>query len=806
MTSGSSQRASDPPLADGIDGSGQDGMRLVFLGAALVCSMAILWFVTGSLLLVGGLLAGTLLAAALIHFATSLRRVETEEDGLPPDWSVTRLAADQAEVALAICDRAGRLVCANQRFSDWFAGMRAPPAIAVDEKSQAALGELARLAWRDGSAADRQIGSGSGRYSVRVERGGTSDKYLVWIFAPLRQADLSEDTRAHVTGSLGRALSRAHVSAVSIDADGTIVAANAMFADRATGDPNSQLAGRELAAFMAADDEGNFYFARAGARSIPVRLIHIPLRRQDDEQEDGGDPPSLFYIVDEQRAGGQSDMRKLVENLVANLPIGLALVDRDGRFLYANEAFRTAAGIMDKLPRYPGDLVVKEDKGPFADTIRRFANGNQLSGDIAVRLTGSPDEVVSFSVAGMRGVGEAAILLSLADTREESELKSQMAQVTKMQAVGQLAGGVAHDFNNILTAILGLCDLMLLRHSPGDSDYDDVQQVKNNANRAANLTRQLLAFSRQQTLRPQIVQLADIVSDTSSMLKRIMSEKVDLELRHGRGIGAVRADPGQLGQVITNLAVNARDAMPGGGTVLIETGAVSASDVRKMGREFMPVADYARLSVSDTGTGIKPEILHKIFDPFFTTKPMGKGTGLGLSTVYGIVKQSGGFIFADSEMGRGTRFDIYLPVHRGQVQTIEGAAGKEEIESADEDWGSGTVLLVEDEDMVRAVAERALTRQGYKVETAIDGEEAVELLKQGRDYDLILSDVVMPNMDGPAMAREARQMRPDIKILFMSGYAEEQLRKTIDIDNVGFLPKPFTVQQIARAVTRMLKG
>src|SRR5665213_1725849 len=369
-----------------------------------------------------------------------------------------------------------------------------------------------------------------------------------------------------------------------------------------------------------------------------------------------------------------------------------------------------------------------------------------------------------------------------------------------MQAVGQLAGGVAHDFNNILTAIIGHCDLMLMRHSPGDSDYDDIQQIRSNSNRAASLTRQLLAFSRQQTLRPQVLQLPDVIAEVSTLLKRLLGETVKLQVKHGRNLGAVRADPGQLEQVIVNLAVNARDAMlakdpNGGGTLTLQTFSVGQDDVRRMGSEILPIADYTALRASDTGTGIAHGVLAKIFEPFFTTKEVGKGTGLGLSTVYGIVKQSGGFIFADSKEGEGSSFTLYFPVHRAEAvrPTRKTKAPAGDL------WGTGTILLVEDEATVRAVAERALTRHGYTVLVAENGEAALEILARESQIDLMISDVVMPTMDGPATAREARRSHPDLPILFISGYAEEQLRQSIDLDRVAFLAKPFSVQKLAEA-------
>ena len=418
------------------------------------------------------------------------------------------------------------------------------------------------------------------------------------------------------------------------------------------------------------------------------------------------------------------------------------------------------------------------------------------------------------TVAGARGLGNAAVLLSLKDNSEEARLKREIAQATKMQAVGQLAGGVAHDFNNVLTAIIGHCDLMLMRHTPGDSDYDDIQQIKANSNRAASLTRQLLAFSRQQTLRPEVLQLPDVVADVSALLKRLLGEKIQLIVTHDRDLGAVRADPVQLEQVLLNLAVNARDAILGtdskagdpgkaGGKLRLTTKRIGANDVRAMRSEILPIGDYTALIVQDNGSGIRADVIGKIFEPFFTTKDKGKGTGLGLSTVYGIVKQSGGFIFAESELGRGTTFTIYLPVHVPDAsdvpEPVKAAAPQRE-------WaGGGRVLLVEDEDTVRAVAERALTRAGYEVTTASDGEEGFEYVRLGRHYDLVVSDVVMPTMDGPAMARQIRQLRPDLPVVFMSGYAEEQLRREIDIPNMHFLAKPFSVQQIADCAEKALR-
>jgi two-component system cell cycle sensor histidine kinase/response regulator CckA len=358
-----------------------------------------------------------------------------------------------------------------------------------------------------------------------------------------------------------------------------------------------------------------------------------------------------------------------------------------------------------------------------------------------------------------------------------------------------------------------------MRHTPGDSDYDDIQQIKANSNRAASLTRQLLAFSRQQTLRPQVLQLPDVVAEVSTLLKRLIGERITLEVTHDRGLGAVRADPVQLEQVLLNLAVNARDAMADNrsadnrapGTLKLITRRITAEMVRALKTDILPIGDYTALIVEDNGHGIRPGQLGKIFEPFFTTKDRGKGTGLGLSTVYGIVKQSGGFIFAESEYGKWTRFTIYFPVHVPDPADQAEAVRDRPPETRRRQWtAGGRVLLVEDEDTVRAVAERALVRQGYDVITASDGEEGLETLvrtyEDGGKFDLVVSDVVMPTMDGPTMAREIRALRPELPFLFMSGYAEETLRREIDIPNMHFLPKPFSVQQIVSAVEGVLRG
>jgi two-component system cell cycle sensor histidine kinase/response regulator CckA len=770
------------------------GWLTLAVGAAAAASAGLLLWAVRDPIFVAAFLAGLIGLGAILLLVSKLSaRPAAIEAPLRTDVALLRAAIDNAGCAVAITGPDGATICANASYSEWFGGAPAP----TDAVEGEVLAHAAIEARRDGqgSASIRVNGL---NLSATVERAGFGQDHLLWKFSRSDDVDLLHEARRLIAGEGGEWLGEAGIMVALADADGNLLGANRAFAARATGQGSAPLAGTPLVSLIAVTEDGQFHFSSEPRGAAPLRILQVPVI-------EGGGPVTLFLLLDDPTAGrgrlGREESASL-NALLDFIPVGLALVNVDGRFVYLNKAFRKSAGVASGPPPvYPGDLVVDEDKAAVSDSVRRFARGPSASSDMPVRLKHDPEETVALRVAGARGLGDAAVILSLKDNSEADRLKRQVAQATKMQAVGQLAGGVAHDFNNILTAILGYCDLMLMRHTPGDSDYDDIQQIRSNSNRAASLTRQLLAFSRQQTLRPQVLQLPDVISEVSNLLKRLIGETVTLQVKHGRNLGAVRADPGQLEQVIVNLAVNARDAMlaqegKGGGTLTLQTYAVSPDDVRKMGTDILPMGEYTALRVTDTGTGIPQAILPKIFEPFFTTKEVGKGTGLGLSTVYGIVKQSGGFIFADSEEGKGTSFTMYLPVHRAETAP---RAEKKKKEVAGELWGSGTILLVEDEAMVRAVAERALTRHGYRVLAAENGEAALEILAREGKIDLMISDVVMPTMDGPTTVREARKTNPDLPILFISGYAEEQLRKSIDLERVAFLAKPFSVQKLAEA-------
>jgi len=391
------------------------------------------------------------------------------------------------------------------------------------------------------------------------------------------------------------------------------------------------------------------------------------------------------------------------------------------------------------------------------------------------------------------------VVAVLNDVTEFKNLQMQFVQSQKMQAIGQLAGGVAHDFNNLLTAISGHCDLLLLRHDQGDGDYADLVQIHQNANRAAALVGQLLAYSRKQNLQPEVLDLRTTLSDSTHLLNRLVGETITLTLDHDPGLNPIRADKRQLEQVLMNLVVNARDAMPEGGNIRIETENIVLSEGMSRDRVTVPSGSYVVLRVHDTGGGIHEDNRTKIFEPFWTNKKPGEGTGLGLSTAYGIIKQTGGYIFVDSNINVGTTFSILIPSHDAPLE-IEKAV--EVIDPVAPSKGDGVVLLVEDEAPVRAFASRALRLRGFTVLEADCAEMALSMLADPElDVDLFLTDVIMPGKDGPTWVREALEVRPDTKVVFVSGYAEEAFGDDQrSIPNSVFLPKPFSLSELTSTV------
>jgi len=558
-------------------------------------------------------------------------------------------------------------------------------------------------------------------------------------------------------------------------------------------------------------------------QALPVRFMH----RVSASREGLNGPTRTIVLNRTQGEDASAELRASEVRFTRffnSTPMAIAGVDASGRILRTNAPFlQLFSSVVDRDAvdrRVRFETIVHErDRPGFAAAFEKARQRQANIEPIDSVLPGNEERHIRFYVnavadsAGSEGAEEAAIVYAV-ETTEQKALEGQMAQSQKMQAVGQLAGGIAHDFNNVLTAIIMASDLLLTNHRPSDPSFPDIMNIKQNANRAASLVRQLLAFSRKQTLRPEVLNLTDVLADLRMLLARLVGNDIKLKIDHGRDLWPVKVDIGQFEQVVVNLAVNARDAMPSGGDLTVRTRNVTADECKSFAYRELTQADYVVVEVEDTGSGIAPDVLKKIFEPFFTTKEVGKGTGLGLSMVYGIIKQTGGFIFCDSEVGKGTVFRIFLPRHIAEVkkQAEPGEAPAtvpaKTTDTAKDLSGSATVLLVEDEDAVRMGGVRALISRGYTVHEASSGVEALEVFEAlGGKVDIVVSDVVMPEMDGPTLLGELRKRQPDIKFVFVSGYAEDAFAKNLPADaHFGFLPKPFSLKQLATIVKDVLES
>jgi two-component system, cell cycle sensor histidine kinase and response regulator CckA len=563
-----------------------------------------------------------------------------------------------------------------------------------------------------------------------------------------------------------------------------------------------------------------------GGRTIPARLFHKVAFGAD-----GTPGASRTLVLNRSRDGGIDPQRAAEVRFMRffqNTPMAIATVDREGRIADSNGRFARLF-----QPVFKGDasgersilaVVAERDRAALEAAIRRAGEGQGETAPVDAALAGPPERFASFFVTAIEDEAERereAVIVYALETTQQRTLENQVNQQQKMETIGRLTGNIAHDFNNLLGAIMMATDFLLNAHKPTDPSFQDIMQIKQNANRAASLVRQLLAFSRKQTMRPVVLDLGEALSDLTVLLKRLIGENVTLDVPQVRDLWPVKADVHQFEQVIINLAVNARDAMPLGGRLTLRTRNVGAEDSQR--HKGVPFGEYVLVEVEDTGSGIAPEIIDKIFDPFYTTKDIGKGTGLGLSTVYGIVKQTGGFIYVESELGKGTIFRIFLPrhipaaddVHLPQLPETTAPAIAGAMSAADEMrttavdlTGRGTVLLVEDEVELRALNARGLKSRGYTVIEAGNGVEALaELEKQGGRVDVVVSDVVMPEMDGPTLMKALRERKPDIKIIFVSGYAEDAFDKTLaDRKEFNFLAKPFTLKQLVTVVKETMAG
>ncbi|MGB8817678.1 MAG: ATP-binding protein [Rhizobiaceae bacterium] len=777
---------------------------------------------------------------------------------------MSRALLDGASDGTIVSDERGRIVYANKAYSD-ICGMATPETIRSLEgllnNEPEAAEPLERLSAALGSGASG-IEEFRLSHSLASNRNGMASWYRVRV-RPLKLADTGQQLSIWQIADISteRAeqerffrdlqlaidhLDQAPAGFMSTNADGSVAYLNATLADWLGLDLGAFRPGAIAMSDLIAGDGAaiidsvkaeagtarsaviDLDMAKRNGQALPVRFYH-----RVQTSKDGLTGTSRTIIIN-RSAGedGLSEQRTAEVRFTRffnSAPMAIAALDKDGKVLRTNGPFhKLFSGLFDHdaVDRHLAleSAVHERDRAAFRQA---------LSSAVARQVDISPIDSVMpndenrylrfyFNTNADESTeegGEAAFVYAV-ETTEQRAFEAQIAQSQKMQAVGQLAGGIAHDFNNVLTAIIMSSDLLLTNHRASDPSFPDIMNIKQNANRAASLVRQLLAYSRRQTLRPQVISLMDVLADLRMLLTRLVGPDVSLKIEHGRDLWSVRADVGQFEQVIVNLVVNARDAMPGGGTVNIKTRNLEAHEVAAFGYRELVEGDYVLTQVSDTGTGIPAAIREKIFEPFFTTKEVGKGTGLGLSMVYGIVKQTGGFIYVDSEEGKGTTFNIFLPRHTAQAgdATGTGASGQGEAaplteaqlakKAASADLsGTATVLLVEDEDSVRMGGIRALQSRGYTVHEAATGVEALEVMEalEGK-IDIVVSDVVMPEMDGPTLLRELRIKYGDIKFIFVSGYAEDAFAKNLPADaKFGFLPKPYSLKQLAAAVKEKLE-
>jgi PAS domain S-box-containing protein len=494
----------------------------------------------------------------------------------------------------------------------------------------------------------------------------------------------------------------------------------------------------------------------------------------------------------------------------------ICMLDAEGNFVYVSPSYKEMLGYVaeDLLGRSLFSLIHPDERGPVREKFNRSLEGGHPENlewkfqhkDGSWKVF---DAVENWIHAG-QGERQRAIVVSrdLTERKQAEEAlrnsEEQLRQAQKLEAVGQLAGGVAHDFNNILTVILGYSDILMKKTVEGDPNRSRIEEIKRAAERASSLTRQLLAFSRKQVLQPKPFDLNSLITDMSKMLGRLIGEDIDFAVALTEDVAEVNADPGQIEQVLMNLVVNARDAMPNGGKITIESAIAEIDSTYAMKHVGIQPGRYVTLAVSDNGVGMDAETKKHIFEPFFTTKDQGKGTGLGLSTVYGIIKQSGGNIWAYSEPGQGTTFKIYLP----QVACTAGVPTHFDIEKATVAGGTETILLVEDEPQIREMAFEFLSENGYRVLVASNGIEALTILNEASGpLHLILTDVIMPQMNGRELTECVASLRPETKVLYMSGYTNDAVVRHGVLDSgTSFIQKPFSPDALGHKVREVLDG
>jgi len=816
--------------------AGSIGVALA-LGAAILVAVAGLIYAIRAESVVVALLAvlGGVGVLALFAFAAGFARLV----GRAPAHPLLKSVIDSELDGVVVTDARGQLLYANAAYLELIGAVSANDARPIE---QVFIGDpdVSESIYRLLKAAreDRRLyeevrvagkpGEGGRWLRLRVRPLACADtRMTVWSIADItRERERQENVFQELQHAIDY-LDHAPAGFFSVDGKGSIVYLNATLAEW-LGHDLAQVAvgGLKLTDMVAGEGAALLTTLSAAPGSVKTEVLDLDLRTRSGRPlparlyhkvaygADGAPGPSRTLVLNRARDASEDSGRAAEVRFMRffqRTPMAIATVDKAGRIARSNARFVAAFdGLRKSGDRSIFSVLADRDRSALEAAIGKAAAGQADIAPVEAALS-QGERWATFFVSAVdesERDGEAAIVYAL-ETTAQRTLEHRVQQQQKMESVGQLAGGIAHDFNNVLSAIMMATDFLLNAHRPTDPSFKDIMQIKQNANRAAALVRQLLAFSRKQTLRPQVLDLGEVLSDIGMLLKRLIGEKVTLEVVHGRELWPVKADLSQFEQVIVNLAVNARDAMADGGKLTVRTANVSASDSVGLGYKGMPAADYVLIEVADTGSGIPPDIIDKIFEPFFSTKEVGKGTGLGLSTVYGIVKQTGGYVYADSKPG-ATVFRIFLPRYQAgagtaevEAPTLAGtmAAIEQAARVGTDLTGEGTILLVEDEEGLRALNARGLQSRGYTVLQAGNGVEAMEVLDKAGHVDLVVSDVVMPEMDGPTLLKELRQRDPKVKIIFVSGYAEEAFAKNLpSAEQYDFLAKPFTLKELVSKV------
>ncbi|MFO1116484.1 MAG: ATP-binding protein [Beijerinckiaceae bacterium] len=827
--------SNDSPIAaiDRSERSASPGFLLA-LAVALVAAAAAFSFLPredASRLLVA-ILALLAMVGVLALFAYAVGFLQLSGQSVKND--ITKIVSDTSSEGLLVTEGDSRVIYANEAYLAFSQAHDASDVRTVERlfsgapEVSEAIYRLAQAA-REGRRGAEEVrlstplaGEGSvGWYRIRVrplERLGAKRATLWAVSDVTRERERHENVFQELQHAIDF-LDHAPAGFFSSDQRGSVTYMNATLANWLDYDlAQVGLGGMKLAQLVAGSGAALVEAVAGGPGEVRTEQIDVDLKRRGGQRL----PARLLHRVAFSAEGQPGESRTLVlnrtagedpgENLRAaevrfarffnSTPMAIALIDGEGNIRQSNAPFAKLLPAALKGPDNARSIfagMTERDAAAVRAAMQATLAGQTDQPPIDIGADGGPCARL-FLAAAEETSQDAALMLYALDTTEQRTLQENFAQSQKMQAIGQLAGGVAHDFNNVLTAIIGYSDLLLANHRPTDPSFQDIMQIKQNANRAAGLVRQLLAFSRRQTLRPQVLQIDDMLSELQMLMRRLVGEKITLELKHGRDLWLVKADLNQLEQVVVNLVVNARDAMPEGGRIALRTANVAPGECAAYREPLLSPAEYVLLEVADSGVGIPAELKEKIFEPFFTTKEVGKGTGLGLSMVYGIVKQTGGFVFVDSTVGKGTTFRIFLPRHIPEPAEIAPKADAA-VKPAADLTGHGVILLVEDEEAVRAFGARALASRGYTVLEAASGVEALQVVEEaGGKVDLIVSDVVMPEMDGPTMFGELRKRGITAKIIFVSGYAEEAFSKNLPAGEFGFMPKPFTLKQLIETV------